>query len=204
VANDESLLVPETVPLEKVKGIAKCLNVEPIAFNLTGYLLNGVMMVCNSHGILLPHFAFPEDINRLSSLLEGKLVVDVLPAKETSLGNIILTNNKGAIVHPGLSPVALQIIKDVLNVEVERGRIAGLPIVGSLAVANDKGVITHPNLSEEEKELIKSVLRGSVDVGTVNGGVPYVRSGMVVNDKGVVVGNSTTGPEMLLIEAVFG
>ena len=53
--------------------------------------------------------------------------------------------------------------------------------------------------SLEELETIKDVLKIQMDVGTINGGIPFIRSGLLANDNGAVIGNMTTGPEILII-----
>jgi len=203
VANEDILLFPNIVPQRKLDRVVRCLRVKPIRFNLEGYLLNGALIVCNSKGILLPHFALSEDVERLKRLTEGRVEVRVLPAKETALGNIVLANDRGAIAYPDLPSEAMRMIGDVLDVEVERGCIAGLPIVGSLAVATNGGIIAHPDITDDERELLESVLGSQVEVGTVNGGIPYLRGGMVANTNGAAVGMVTTGPELMMVKAAL-
>jgi len=203
VATDDILLFPNIVPIEKLDSVVRCLRVKPIRFNLEGYLLNGALIACNSKGILLPNFTLDGDVDRLKHLTEGKLEVGVLPCKESALGNIILANDRGAIAYPDLPSEAIKIIRDVLDVEVERGRIAGLSIVGSLAVATNRRAIAHPGITNEERKLVESVLGIQVDVGTVNGGVPYLRGGMVANSNGAAVGVATTGPELMMIKSAL-
>ncbi len=55
-----------------------------------------------------------------------------------------------------------------------------------------------------EKKLLQDVLKAQVDVGTINGGVPYVSSGLLANDNGTIIGNLTTGPEIVMISNVLG
>ena len=51
----------------------------------------------------------------------------------------------------------------------------------------------------QEQRVLGDVLKVPVDVGTVNGGVPYVGTGLLGNSYGAVAGLLTTGPEMFII-----
>ena len=128
-----------------------------------------------------------------------------IESKKTALGNLILANDKGAIVGGNLMKEIkiIKKIRDSLDVELVSGQIAGLPYVGSLAVATNKGVLAHPMLKYEEKQLLEDVLKTKVDVGTINGGIPFVNSGILANDKGVIIGSFTTGPEIIMISNIL-
>ena len=122
-----------------------------------------------------------------------------MDTKKTAFGNLVLANDKGAVVDPRLDKEVVDKISDALGVEVVKGDIAGLPYVGSLATASNKGVMAHPELKEEERKVLNDVLKVPVDVGTVNCGVPYVATGLIANSYGAVAGYLTTGPEMFII-----
>ncbi|MEM2451924.1 MAG: translation initiation factor IF-6, partial [Candidatus Methanomethylicia archaeon] len=97
----------------------------------------------------------------------------------------------------------VEIIRDVLDVEVEKFTIAGYKVVGSVGVANNRGCIVHPMASEEELKNISEILKVKVDVGTVNAGFPIVGVGIVANSNGILVGSASTGPEIAHIERVL-
>jgi len=125
--------------------------------------------------------------------------VTVMNTKKTAYGNMVLANDHGAIVGPGLEREEVNKIADTLGVETISSEIAGLPYVGALATATNKGVLAHPMLKEEERKVLEDVFKVPVDVGTVNCGIPYVSTGMLGNSNGAVVGLLTTGPEMFII-----
>ena len=139
-----------------------------------------------------------EEVSVIQSLFDGKITI--MDTKNTAYGNLVLTNDKGAIVDPSFSENEIKRISEALGVEAVSGEIAGLPYVGSLAVTTNKGTITHPQITDEEKDLLEDVLKVPVEKGTVNCGTPYVGTGLIANSHAGVVGSLTTGPEMFIIE----
>jgi translation initiation factor 6 len=123
----------------------------------------------------------------------------VMETKRTAYGNMVLSNDYGAVVDPRLKLKTVEKISDTLGVEVVLGEIAGLPYVGSLALATNKGVLVHPLIKEEERQLLKEILKVPIDAGTINCGIPYVATGLIGNNSNVVAGFLTTGPEMFIM-----
>jgi len=120
------------------------------------------------------------------------------------LGNLILANDNGAVIHPGVSESLARTVADTLSVDTVPASIGGLPYVGSLAVATNKGVLAHHSITDHERAVIEKALKVPVDAGTVNGGVPYVRAGLLANSRGAIVGPLTTGPELMAITRSLG
>jgi|FaiFalFF_MnMetaG_3_1042247.scaffolds.fasta_scaffold00549_11 translation initiation factor 6 len=200
-ANDRNVFIPNGMAPTKVEKLAKLLDVQPIQISIARTRLIGPLMALNNHGILLPRTAWPDEIQRIKSLTDIR--VEVLPTKYTCLGNLILANNKGAIVSKLLTEDNRRLIRDVLDVEVVTGQIAGYHQVGATAVATDHGSVVHPAASEEEIKMIQEVLKVRVEPCTVNSGVPFVSSGLIANNKRAIVGFLTTGPELAIITRAF-
>lgn len=198
LTNDKVAIVPRQTPRTKASKIQKWLKVPLIKTNIGNSVLIGALACANSNGILLPHFVREEEIREIKEL--GKDInITVMETKRTAYGNMVLANDKGAVVDPRLKAEEVKLISDTLGVEVVKGEIAGLPYVGSLAVATNKGVLAHPMIKEEERKLLEEVLKVPVDVGTVNCGIPYIATGLIVNSHAAVAGELTTGPEMFII-----
>ena len=202
-ATDNYLIVPSKIATKDYLKIGNALNTKVVNSFIGDSILIGVLIVANSHGILLPHYALKNEMNCL--IKETGVNVKKVKSRKTAIGNLILANDYGAIIDEQLNESNIvKTINDILNVEVVSGTIFNLPYVGSLAIATNKGVLAHPMILDNEKSLIEEVLRVPVERGTVNGGVPYVSSGMIANINGVVVGNLTTGPELFIISNLFG
>jgi len=202
LATDEFMLLPGATPETKTEKIQSCLNVRPVKTNIGGVRLIGALVAANSHGLILPHYVKDEELSILES--NGIKNYTIMETKKTAYGNLILTNDYGAVVDPSISATSLQKISETLQVEAVPGTIAGYPYVGSLAIATNKGVLTHPLIREDEKKILKDVLKVPLDVGTVNCGFPIVRSGLLANSHGVVTGSMTTGPELVIIGQTLG
>jgi len=197
LANDQIVVIPTMVPLEKAERTSEWLKVKLVHTSIGGSVLAGALICSNSNGILLPRSVRDEELSAIKAGFKGNATI--METKKTAYGNLVLANDKGAIVDPRFNASEIRQIADTLGVEAVSGKIAGLPYVGSLAVATNKGVLTHPLLRFEEKKLLEDLLKVPVDVGTINCGIPYVGTGLVANKHAVVAGSMTTGPEMFII-----
>jgi len=197
LANERFVVIPQTVPLKKAERTAEWLKVKLVHTSISGSVLAGAFACANSNGILLPNSVREEELAAIKASFEGNITV--METKKTAYGNLVLTNDHGAVVDPRFKEQEIRQIAETLGVDVVPGEIAGLPYVGSLAVATNKGVLAHPLLKEEEKKLLESMFKVPVDVGTINCGIPYVGTGLIGNSHAAVAGSMTTGPEMFII-----
>ena len=197
LATENFVIIPKMVPLDKAEKMAEWLKVKLIHTSIGGSLLAGALACANSNGIILSPFVRQEELAAISASFSGTQFI--MESRKTAFGNLVLANDKGALVDPRMKESIMKQVSDALGVEVVPGTIAGLTYVGSLAVATNKGVLAHPLLTEEEKKVLESVLKVPVDVGTVNCGIPYVGTGLIANSHAAVAGSMTTGPEMFII-----
>jgi len=197
LATEKFVLIPKMVSESKAQKTAEWLNAKLVHTTIGGSLLGGALACANSHGIVLSPFVRQEELDTIKASFDG--VVTVMESRKTAFGNLILANDKGAVVDPRMKDFVRKQVSETLDVEVVSGTIAGLTYVGSLAVATNKGVLAHPQIKEDEKKLLESVLKVPVDVGTVNCGIPYVGTGLIANSHAAVAGSLTTGPEMFII-----
>ncbi len=200
IATDEFVLVPSGMSESKIEFLKRCFKVDDVlSLRIRGSKLLGALSVANSNGVLLPY-----GCEREADLIRERLGVKVASIQTfISLGNRILANDKAAVVDPQMPEEIISIIKEVLNVKVERSTIAGLPYVGSSAVASNKATYAHPKIRPDEASLIENVLDVQIHTGTVINGLPYVKLGLVVNQKGGIVGRGTSGSELMAISKCF-
>ena len=199
-ATETIAVLPAGVSPKQLASYAEALGTETCAVGIADSRLVGIYLSGNSNSILLPYIATGEEVSKLRS---AGIKITIVQEKKTALGNLILCNDKGAIIDPRLKPNTVSIIEKALKVPVKPGTIGGLPQIGSLATASNKGVLANPMIDESEKRHLSEVLQVPVSVGTVNSGVPYPKSGIVVNSKGAVVGSHTLGSELLAMSSVF-
>jgi translation initiation factor 6 len=197
LANDQFVIIPTMVPLEKAERTAEWLKVKLVHTSIAGSVLVGAFACANSNGMLLPSLVREEELAAIKSAFEGNITI--METKQTAYGNLVLANDTGAIIDPRFKEHEIRQIADTLGVDAVPSEIAGLPYVGSLAMATNKGVLAHPMLTVEEKKILEDVLKVPVDVGTINCGIPYVGTGLIGNTHAAVAGSMTTGPEMFII-----
>ena len=197
LATENIVIIPRMVPKEKAQEFADWLNTTLVYTSIGGSVLAGALACANSNGMLLPNYVRDEELTQIKAAFEGNITI--METKKTAYGNLVLTNDKGAVVDPRFKENEIKKISEILGVEAVPTEIAGLPYVGSLAVATNKGVLAHPLLKDEERKILENVFKVPVDVGTVNCGVPYVGTGLLANSHAAVAGSMTTGPEMFII-----
>ncbi len=197
LATENFVAIPVMVPKEKAQEYADWLKVPLIYSQIGGSVLFGALACANSNGILLPNYVRNEELDQIKLVFKG--TVKVMETKKTAYGNLVLANDKGAVVDPRFKPKEISQISETLGVEAVPTEIAQLPYVGSLAVATNKGVLAHPMLTSEEKKTLENVFKVPIEVGTINCGIPYVGTGLIANSHAAVAGSMTTGPEMFII-----
>ena len=197
LATENIVIIPRIVPKQKAQEFADWLKVKLAYTAISGSVLSGALVCANSNGMLLPTTIKEEEIILLKTVFEGNITI--METKKTAYGNLVLANDKGAVVDPRFKENEIKKISEALGVEVLPTEIAGLPYVGALAVATNKGVLAHPLLKDEERKILESVFKVPLDVGTINCGVPYVGTGLIANSHAAVAGSMTTGPEMFII-----
>jgi len=201
-SNETTAILPPGLPKRKVDRFRQYLGVQLCVTNIGGCALVGVLVAANSNGILLPQIVQDHELRVIRENVETK--VQVARERWTALGNLVLANDNGAVIHPGAPESLAKIVAETLNVDIVTSSIGGLPYVGSLAIATNKGVLAPQSITDRERAVIEGALKVPVEAGTINGGVPYVRSGLLANTKGAVVGSLTSGPELMAITRSLG
>lgn len=201
LATDKYALIPKDADNKFQRLIEENLGVPAYRISIGSSPIIGILAAGNSHGLILPFLTLSEEINFIKQ--ELGIEIAVLSSAKTALGNMILVNDKAAIVHNDFTRNEMKIIEDTLNVEVVKGSLGGMQLVGSVAVANNKGALLHPLTSEEEVKWVSEVMKVKADVGTVMMGSHLLRVAMVLNSKGALIAPTTTGPELARIEQVL-
>ncbi len=200
-ANDDWLIFAKGLPKNTKKKAKEYLEVEVLETTVGGTSLIGSLLAMNSRGIVVSNIVTEEELKELK---ETGLEVVVAPGLENAVGNLVIMDDKSALVDPELDEETVEVMQEVLKVKVYRGTIGESGLIGMCAVINDKGILTHPDLSDDEKKILEKIFPGrEIMVGTVNRGVPFVGSGIIVNSKGALVGNKSTGVEVMRIEGTL-
>ena len=201
-ANDRIIIVPFGFAETKTTKLMEYLQVEDeVCASVGGTILIGPMTVMNNNGILVPSIASDEEIEILRKA--SGLNVERLKSKFTAIGNLISTNDNGALLSPLFEGEIDQQVQDILGVPVYSMTVGGFIQTGSMVVSTNTGAAVHPKCTEEEIKVISEALQVEVEPLTVNGGIPFLSSGIIANSKSVIVGSLTSGPELIMLSRVF-
>ena len=199
--NDRIIILPFGFAKTKTAKLMEYLGVEEELYtSVANTRLIGPMTAMNNNGILVPSIATDEEI---LTLKETGLNVDRLNSRFTAIGNLISTNDNGALVSPLFKGEVDQQVRDALGVPVHSMTVGGYIQTGSMIVATNSGAVVHPKATEEEIKAISETLQVQVEPVTVNGGTPFLSSGILANSKSVIVGTSTSGPELIMFSRIF-
>lgn len=203
LATDKYLIISRSVNPSKRRVFENFLSLRATPVTLAGSILVSPFIAGNSNGLVISNLLLDEEVEHLRRELAG-VNIGFLRTKLTAVGNLILCNDKGAVVSHLLGRENIRILEDILGVEAVPIRLADRSYVGSVAAVTNIGGLVHVDADEDDLAALSNILKVTVKVGTVNGGLKYVRSSIVANSRGVVVGARTTGPELMTISRVFG
>lgn len=196
--NDKFAIVPKNTEDKFINLLRENLKVkEIVTTNIAGITVVGTMISGNEDFLIMPYNVLDDEVQVIKNSLDVDIVT--LPSKRTAIGNIMLMDKKRALVHFALEAEVIKIIEDNTGVEVFKGSIAMLPLIGSSTVMNKHGILVNPSITSDEKRSIEDIFKRTVNVGTVNCGFQFVRTGIVANSYGALVGSKTTGPEIMRI-----
>jgi len=198
-ANEQFLVVGPEVPRGTGRVMAEALGVTLIETTVAGASVVGSLVVMNSNGAVVSGLAESAELKRM-----GLPRLARIGHRLNAVGNNILCNDSGAVVHPGFDDDAVREVSNALGVPAERGTVAGVRTVGSAAVATNKGVVCHPYAREDEIRALRDLLKVPVMTTTANYGTAQVGACLVANSRGAIVGSRTTPIEMGRIEEGLG
>ncbi len=191
-AGERGAVVPASTPASLERDLSRWFAVPLVRTTVLDTEIIGTLIALNSSGIVVGDEL--DDAER--SALERIAPVSVIRVRQNALGNNVLTNDHGAVVHPDFSDETVQRLSRALNVPVHRGTVAGLGTVGMAATATNRGVVVHPRATESETRLLESTLGVPVHKSTANFGVPIVGACLVANSRAFAVGKPTTPVEI--------
>ena len=84
----------------------------------------GRMTAGNKNGLLVPSSITDEEETVLKAQLPSNVTLAKIDDKLSALGNVIIANDRVALLHPDLDPETEAIVQNVLNVEAFKKTIA--------------------------------------------------------------------------------
>ena len=196
---DRVVIAPPSLPEALGREAERLFGAPIVRTTVLDSELVGSLLALNSHGLVVAESLDARERHRLEPLGQ----ITVVPTLQNALGNNVLANDHGALVHPGLSEAAAHRIGEGLRVRVARGTVAGLGTVGMAAVATNRGVVVHPRASEAEAAVLRDTLQVPVHRSTANFGVPIVGACVTANSRGILAGTPTTPVELVHLQEGF-
>ena len=201
VATDKFVLAPD----ESIDGLEILSdNIVYTKVSETDFL--GIFLCANSRGVLVPSIMSEMRLSKLKkdlSKIDKNIKVGKIESNCTALGNLILCNDKYALISPLIEDKKSE-IESVLGVKAKVAKLQDMDIVGSICSVTNKGFLMNMNAEKEDYEFIENFFKIEGDIGSVNFGSPFIKSGLVVNSRAVLVGSLTSGPEITRIDEAFG
>jgi translation initiation factor 6 len=195
---NDMAIVPGHLEDSIINEIGSALNVPVRKSHVDVSGMYGVFSVMNSKGIIIN--AGP---NKEVDFDYGERNILFLNDSVNAVGNDIIANDHGAMIHKEFSERSLRRIEDTLGVETIRGEMGTFTTVGSSTVVTNKGMLVNPEVKDDELELLSDLFKVPVKVGTANFGSPMLGSSIIANTEGILVGNSTTTIEIGIIDDVL-
>ncbi|MGH9933755.1 MAG: translation initiation factor IF-6 [Nitrososphaerales archaeon] len=140
VVNNQGIVVPRITEDEEVRDLKKAtgMNVVKLETKLTAV---GNLIVANDKAAIASRVLPKEMFKDLQDIL-GVPVECMNVASYHQVGAVIVSTNVGAAVHPKASEKEIEIIKNILNVEVEPVTVnGGVPYVGAGMVGNSRSIV---------------------------------------------------------------
>ncbi|MCI4317415.1 MAG: translation initiation factor IF-6, partial [Thermoplasmata archaeon] len=185
-------IVPPSAPAAFQRELERTFGVSVLRTTIGECEIVGSMVAFNSFGAVVVEDLDDAEAERLETVAP----IARVHSRQNAIGNNVLVNDHGAVVHPEFSDAVVAAIGRALHVPSERGTIAGLGTVGMAGLATSKGVVVHPKATESEATHLERVLQVPVHRSTANFGVPIVGACVVANSRALLVGRTTTSVEI--------
>ncbi len=192
--SENFILAPTGLAQSKIAKLESNLEVPALTASVGGSRLLGPLLAMNSNGIVLSKIASDQEVKDLSKLTG--LRVGRIDMTYTSVGNLVCSNDHGALVSKVIPSSGVRQISDILDVPVEAIGIGKFYQIGAMILVTNAGGIIHPSARDFEIDFVQDILGIEVEAGTVNSGVPFVTSGIIANGRNAIVGSHTSGLEL--------
>ena len=197
---DDIAVVPPETPEDLVRTYEEVFRVEVVRTTLQGSPIIGSLLAGNKNGLVISGLATDEEQKLLSEYHELMLLEEDMNAA----GNIILSNDSFAAVHPDTNEDLMDSLEDFLKVSVTPLTLGGIKTVGMAAVATNSGIVVSPRSSAGEIAALEKICDLPIGKGSVMMGNAMVGTGLVANRYGYLTGIGTSGYELGRIEDILG
>jgi len=117
LATEKIALLPSQTPEKRADHLGQWLGVKVARTTIGSSLVVGALVCANSNGIVLPHYVKSEEVEVIKSVAKD-MNLTIMETRRTAYGNMVLTNDYGAICDPRLKAGTISKLSDTLGVEV--------------------------------------------------------------------------------------
>jgi len=199
-AGERAVVVPPSTPAVLERELERVLGTRVVRTTVGESEVVGALVAGNSNGFVVGDALDPGERRALESIARVAVVRD----RRNAMGNNVLANDRGALVHPEFTDSAVAAVAEALGVPAARATIAGLGTVGMAGIATDRGAVLHPKATEREAAVAEKLLAVPVHRSSANFGVPVVGACVVANSRGLLVGRPTTPVEIVHLQEGLG
>lgn len=197
---EDVAVIPLDAPEEFEAHYREAFGLEIIRTLIQGSPIIGSLLTGNNNGFVVSGLASKAEIERLSEFRE----VYLLHQGMNAAGNVILTCDTFAAVHPEMDSQVRKEIGEFLKVPVIPLTLGDIKVVGMAGVATNSGVVVNPRSTASEIAALEKVCDLPIGKGSINMGSAMVGTGLVANTRGYLAGDETSGYELGRIEDIFG
>jgi len=172
-----------------------------VQFQVGGLDTVGIMAVGNSQGLLLPNCTSDYELEEIESKLGPKIKVQRIEESFNALGNVIVCNDQVALVHPQLSNLTKQAIRETLGVPSFEFSFEKCELVGQGIVLTNKGAILQPLTTLEEFQKLQQIVQLPLISSTVGGSLNTAQ-GILANSQTVLCCKCSTDKEVGLLAKI--
>ena len=196
-ASEKYGIFSRNIPNFCLEDAKKNMGIEVLKTNIAQTNVVGCMIAMNSNGLIVNRFIDWSEEKTLKSL---DLNIGYSKSSLNAIGNVMLVNDKAALVHPKTPTSLVEEIRDVLGVEVFQEKIGDFVNLGMACALTNKGIVCHPDMTREELIRLEEIFGVKSGWSTVNHGTSFVGSGTICNTKGALIGTRTTTIEITRIQ----
>ena len=189
LATEDVCYLPVEIEKIQTQKISETLQTKVKKTSMYNSFLIGLFSAANSKYIFVP-----EIISEIKNL--EKEVIK-LTGIFTTLGNLILCNDKGCILSPYLAEKKY-FFENELKLKTEATTISDLPFPGILAAVTNKGGIVHKNCKDAEIEILEKTL--GVEFKRLEFYENFPGAEILANSKGLIAPKNLKGQELAEIQ----
>jgi len=191
VATENVCYLPTEITKKQIKKIAETLNVVVKKASFYNSSLLGLFSVANSKYLFVPEIVSDAELE----FVDKKVIK--LTGVFTTLGNLILCNDKGCILSPYLAEKKY-FFENELKLKTEITTISDLPFPGIFATVTNRAGIVHKNCKDAEIEILEKTL--GVEFKRLEFYEGFTGAEILANTKGLIAPKTLKGQELAEIQ----